>query len=363
MSQNRYYSSTAQKTTVPLQILAGDTSFVVAALTGYPVSTPWTGILDRDLATEEVVTVTGVAGTTLTVVRAQDGTSAVGHGPNATFEHGVSARDFNEPQVHLAATAAVHGISGNFVGDTDTQTLTNKTLTQPVIAQIKNSGTLTLPTTTDTLVGRATTDTLTNKTLSSPVVNTPTLNGSGGLLTLPAGPDTMVGRATTDTLTNKTLNGATLDAASTLGGVSGTTLAAKETAWTSYVPTWTAATTNPTLSDGSIAARYKQIGKLVFVEFYLKFGTSTNAGSGNWAFTLPVTADSTNLLGALSGHTSGLILALDSSVPQGYQAQIITGGSVFHIAGADSTGWWNATAPFTWANNDTIRGSFFYEAA
>jgi len=51
------------------------------------------------------------------------------------------------------------------------QTLTNKTLTAPVIATISNSGTVTLPTSTDTLVGRATTDTLTNKTLTSAVLN------------------------------------------------------------------------------------------------------------------------------------------------------------------------------------------------
>jgi len=47
-----------------------------------------------------------------------------------------------------------------------TQTLTNKTLTTPVISSISNTGTITLPTSTDTLVGRATTDTLTNKTIS-----------------------------------------------------------------------------------------------------------------------------------------------------------------------------------------------------
>jgi hypothetical protein len=56
-----------------------------------------------------------------------------------------------------------------------TQTLTNKTLTAPVIATIVNTGTLTLPTSTDTLVGRATTDTLTNKTLTSPTLTTPAL--------------------------------------------------------------------------------------------------------------------------------------------------------------------------------------------
>ena len=47
-----------------------------------------------------------------------------------------------------------------------TKTLTNKTLTTPIISSISNTGTITLPTSTDTLVGRATTDTLTNKTVS-----------------------------------------------------------------------------------------------------------------------------------------------------------------------------------------------------
>jgi len=52
------------------------------------------------------------------------------------------------------------------------QTLTNKTLTTPIISSISNTGTITLPTSTDTLVGKATTDILTNKTLTSPVLNT-----------------------------------------------------------------------------------------------------------------------------------------------------------------------------------------------
>ena len=54
-----------------------------------------------------------------------------------------------------------------------TKTLTNKTLTTPVIASLKPTGatTLTMPAATDTLVGKATTDTLTNKTLTSPKIN------------------------------------------------------------------------------------------------------------------------------------------------------------------------------------------------
>jgi len=63
------------------------------------------------------------------------------------------------------------------VDKTTAQTLTNKTLTAPVIATISNTGTITLPTSTDTLVGKDTTDTLTNKTLTSPVLNT-TISGT-----------------------------------------------------------------------------------------------------------------------------------------------------------------------------------------
>ena len=83
------------------------------------------------------------------------------------------------------------------VGRATTDTLSNKTLTLPVIASIVNTGTLTLPTATDTLVARTTTDTLT-----APIIST---ISNTGTLTLPTSTDTLVGRATTDTLTNKTL--------------------------------------------------------------------------------------------------------------------------------------------------------------
>lgn len=56
---------------------------------------------------------------------------------------------------------------GNFATIAGTETLTGKTLTTPVIASISNTGTVTLPTSTDTLVGKATTDTLTNKTIDA----------------------------------------------------------------------------------------------------------------------------------------------------------------------------------------------------
>lgn len=104
-------------------------------------------------------------------------------GSNQAFETSVMNANWEAIDDEAVAVDGRLDVIETAVGDgtglatlTGTQTLTNKTLTAPVIATITNSSnTLTLPTTADTLVGRATTDTLTNKTLTAPVVTAPTV--------------------------------------------------------------------------------------------------------------------------------------------------------------------------------------------
>jgi hypothetical protein len=139
MPVNRYYSSTAVDTTLTGAINASATTITVAAVSGFPASYPYTLALDYDTSSEELVNVTAAAGTSLTIVRGQDGTSGVSHDAGAVVKHVASARDYREPQEHIAASSAIHGVTGSVVGTTDTQTLSNKTLTTPTIGSFVNA--------------------------------------------------------------------------------------------------------------------------------------------------------------------------------------------------------------------------------
>lgn len=133
MAQTRFFSSTAQPTTLTSSISNTTTSIPLAATTGFPVQFSYTIALDYGNSLEELCDVTSVAGLNANVIRAVDGTTAAGHSVGAPVRHVSSARDFNGFYIHIGNSAGVHGIVGNVVGDTDTQTLTNKTLTSPTI--------------------------------------------------------------------------------------------------------------------------------------------------------------------------------------------------------------------------------------
>jgi hypothetical protein len=204
----RRYSSNAIATTLAAGCTDSATSIQVTATTGFP-AVDFILALDYGESAQELVLVTGVAGTTLTVTRGYDSTTAQAHTLGAVVRHVHSAIDFRESRTHEEASTGVHGISGSVVGTTDTQSLTNKNLssgtnmfpasiltttsTSTVTNKDLSSGTNIFPSTlatdaevtsavsthaavtathgaTGAVVGTTNTQTLTNKTLDSPVV-------------------------------------------------------------------------------------------------------------------------------------------------------------------------------------------------
>lgn len=136
---------------------------------------------EKDAAVREYITFDNVSGSTVTgLTRGLGGTTDQDHAVGAVVEF---VMDVVQEQALIDTLITEHGTDGTHntafvVTPTGTQTLTNKTLTTPVLASFYQDAAktklMTTPSTaSDTIVTLAATQTLTNKTLTSPTVNTP----------------------------------------------------------------------------------------------------------------------------------------------------------------------------------------------
>lgn len=216
---NRFYSSVAGLMILTNPVSALDTVINVDNVSGLPSSVPFTLVIAPGKPDEEIVTVNSLSGTTLTVVRGEDGGTGVSHAAGVQVIHGGTARDLREPQEHIAASQGVHGIAptSSVVGTNDGQTLRFKNISgsENTLTNIPLSALPADAATTDT------TQTFTNKTLTGPHMTAPVVTGG----------ESVAGGLTADTVstTGNATVGGNETVAGTLGVTGATTLAAVST--------------------------------------------------------------------------------------------------------------------------------------
>lgn len=105
----RYYSNQAPLVALTVGVNTSAVTLTVPATTGYPGNVPFTICLERSTANEEVCLVTAMTGTTFTVTRGWDGTTAKSHAIGASVEHTTTAIDYDEANAHVNdSTTNVH---------------------------------------------------------------------------------------------------------------------------------------------------------------------------------------------------------------------------------------------------------------
>jgi hypothetical protein len=130
--------------------------------------------------------------------------------------------------------------------------------------------------------------------------------------------------------------------------------------WTAYTPTYA---TGITVGNGTVSAKYQQIGKLVNVRFQFTLG-STSAITGIPRISLPVAASSILYVNmgivTFGDYGVGMYpgLAIIDTTSRVYLATIGANGT-YAVENAGTS----ATVPFTWTTNDFIDFFLTYEAA
>lgn len=145
-------------------------------------------------------------------------------------------------------------------------------------------------------------------------------------------------------------------------------------AWIDYTPTWTTLTGQATtLGNGTLVGRYLQIGTLVQVRIFFKWGSTTSVtGTAGWRFALPVlhrdnSSDPYTLFRQPLGTASFFDDSANSYVTGFALLDIATQHRINPVAlGATGTyatsGSIASASPFTWASGDEMTLELFYES-
>lgn len=130
--------------------------------------------------------------------------------------------------------------------------------------------------------------------------------------------------------------------------------------WAAWTPSWT----NLTVGNGTVVARYTQIGKFVYFHLRITFGTTTSV-SGTVSFSTPTTMG-TAYTGANPLAQARLVdnspantyegIAVYSTNTTMIPAVITAGGTYAQVAAVDGS------TPITWTTSDAMLITGHYES-
>ena len=129
--------------------------------------------------------------------------------------------------------------------------------------------------------------------------------------------------------------------------------------WAGAWTTWTPTHTNITIGNGTVTSKYAQVGKVVFFEYNLQWGSTTSITGGGPSFTLPVAASSNNFF--YNGNI------LDAGITNYAGASDVSaGGNTSYFKFVRASGTYaqgesiTSTTPMTWGTGDvfTVAGNY-----
>lgn len=131
-------------------------------------------------------------------------------------------------------------------------------------------------------------------------------------------------------------------------------------AWASWTPSYTFLT----VGNGTVVAKYIQVGKIVVFYYQLTFGSTTTIDASNPTISLPTSASSNLLDDTPIGHLN----CFDNGTGY-YYGQVWKRSAVMFPIVGDASGTYvkavgpSSTIPFTWTTGDVLVISGAYEAA
>lgn len=121
-----------------------------------------------------------------------------------------------------------------------------------------------------------------------------------------------------------------------------------------FSTTWAGSVTNPAIGDGTLAALYHVVDRMVHFSVSMTAGTTTTFGTGFWTFSVPIALGGSDLPGVARAVDTGVL---------NYPGIVTFASATTLNMLDDNTGvQWSVSTPFVWGSTDVGIVSIWYQS-